>query len=325
MTDPLDFLICVTCGVQYTETLESERKTCPVCDDPRQYVGPAGQCWTTLRCMRESGKYKNTFTPVIQNAPANSGGNTISCRQLISIQTTPQVAIGQRALLCISPNGNILWDCITYLDDETVATIKSYGTLHAIVISHPHYFSTCLHWAEAFGCPVYISAEDEEWIMRRSDDTSKMVIWSGHRKAFSPSSSSSTTGDSSGEDKQSEFLCVKTGGHFPGSSVFYWPAMRKLLIADSIYVVPSGVYHIDRPLGTASFSFMWSYPNLIPLPPDEILKIWDAIKDLEFDDTHSAFAGRDTYGRSRQRVLESAKIIVKAMGYNSHAIHAEEA
>lgn len=174
-------------------------------------------------------------------------------RQLISIQTVPQVAIGQRALLCVSPQGNVLWDCITYLDAQTVATVKSYGPLNAIVISHPHYFSTCLQWAEAFGCPVYLSAEDEQWIMRRSEDVEKMVLWSGQQKTF---------GNSKNDDA-AEFVCVKTGGHFPGSSVLYWPATKKLLVADTIYVVPSGVYHVDRPKGTTSFSFMWSYPNMV--------------------------------------------------------------
>jgi hypothetical protein len=27
--------------------------------------------------------------------------------------------------------------------------------------------------------------------------------------------------------------------------------------------VPSGMYHIDRPPNTASFTFMWSYPNMV--------------------------------------------------------------
>jgi hypothetical protein len=61
----------------------------------------------------------------------------------------------------------------------------------------------------------------------------------------------------------------------------------------------------------------------IPLPPDEIQNIWHAIKGLDFEDTHSAFWGRDTYGRSKERVLESAKIIVKSMGHALHAIHDE--
>jgi glyoxylase-like metal-dependent hydrolase (beta-lactamase superfamily II) len=201
--------------------------------------------------MRESGKYQNKFTPIRDGYLANSNNN--DKRQLISIQTVPQVAIGQRALLCVSPQGNVLWDCITYLDEQTVATVKSYGRLEAIVISHPHFFSTCLHWAEAFGCPVYLSAEDEQWIMRRSEDVGKMVIWTGRQKTFCNSKN----------DDASEFVCVKTGGHFPGSSVLYWPATRKLLVADTMFVVPSGVYHVDRPEGTSSFAFMWSYPNLV--------------------------------------------------------------
>jgi glyoxylase-like metal-dependent hydrolase (beta-lactamase superfamily II) len=200
--------------------------------------------------MRESGKYQNKFTPIQDRSLASSNSDK---RQLISIQTVPQVAIGQRALLCVSPQGNVLWDCITYLDAQTVDTVKSYGPLDAIVISHPHYFSTCLQWAEAFGCPVYLSAEDEQWIMRRSEDVNKMVLWPGQRKTFcSPKNNDAA-----------EFVCVKTGGHFPGSSVLYWPATRKLLVADTIYVVPSGVYHVDRPEGTTSFSFMWSYPNMV--------------------------------------------------------------
>lgn len=218
--------------------------------------------------MRESGKFKNTFTPIFDGSSLENNDNSGSSRrQLVSIQTVPQVAIGQRALLCVSPQGNVLWDCITYLDAQTVDTVKSYGPVAAIVISHPHYYSTCLLWAEALGCPVYLSAEDEQWIMRRSDDVAKMVLWSGQRKAFC---SPSLNGDDN-NDGAAEFICVKTGGHFPGSSVLYWPATKKLLVADSIYVVPSGVYHVDRPGGTASFAFMWSYPNMVSLTSSRCL------------------------------------------------------
>ncbi|EFJ14071.1 hypothetical protein SELMODRAFT_424004 [Selaginella moellendorffii] len=47
--------------------------------------------------------------------------------------------------------GNILWDCISFLDDATVAIIKSLGGLRAIATSHPHYYSTNSRWSEAFG------------------------------------------------------------------------------------------------------------------------------------------------------------------------------
>jgi glyoxylase-like metal-dependent hydrolase (beta-lactamase superfamily II) len=65
-----------------------------------------------------------------------------------------------------------------------------------------------------------------------------------------------------------EFEAVKVGGHFPGSSVLLWKSARKLLIADSITVVPSGGYHVDRPPNTVSFTFMWSYPNFVSRIPE---------------------------------------------------------
>ncbi|EFJ14062.1 hypothetical protein SELMODRAFT_423986 [Selaginella moellendorffii] len=58
--------------------------------------------------------------------------------------TFPKFGIGQRAFLIQTQEGNILWDCISFLDDATVAIIKSLGGLRAIAISHPYYYSTRL-------------------------------------------------------------------------------------------------------------------------------------------------------------------------------------
>jgi hypothetical protein len=45
--------------------------------------------------------------------------------------------------------------------------------------------------------------------------------------------------------------------------------------------------------GTVSYSFMWSYPNMIPLSPAKIHGIWKAIKPFEFDATYGGFAGQN--------------------------------
>jgi glyoxylase-like metal-dependent hydrolase (beta-lactamase superfamily II) len=195
------------------------------------------QSWTTLRELQLSKKYRNVF----RMDKYNSG--------LVSIYTEAQVAIGQRAILCCTDKGNVLWDCITYIDDETVQRIKDLGGIEAIVISHPHYYSTSLHWARAFNCKVYLSYEDREWIMCSGPE---QVLWEGKTLTL----------------LDGEFEAVKVGGHFPGSSVLLWKSARKLLIADSITVVPSGVYHVDRPPNTASFTFMWSYPNFVSRIPE---------------------------------------------------------
>ncbi|KAE8309698.1 beta-lactamase-like protein [Aspergillus transmontanensis] len=292
MSNSLDLTICSTCGTQYPTTSES---SCKICDDPRQFIPATGQSWTTLRTLQTTKQYHNEFTP-----------DTIH-KNLLSIHTVPRVAIGQRALLCRTTTGNLLWDCITYIDDETVSKINELGGLKGIVISHPHFYTTHLHWAEIFDCPVYLAREDREW-----------VVYPGERQVFWDSGRLSVPG------VESDLVAVKTGGHFPGSSVLWWRSLRVLLVADSIGVVPSGIYHVGRLPGTVSFTFMWSYPNMIPLPPDEVLNIWKAVKDLDFDDIRGGFMGTEVNGSCKQRVLESAQIFIKSMGHFNHAIHEEQ-
>ncbi|WP_204248121.1 MBL fold metallo-hydrolase [Kiloniella spongiae] len=62
----------------------------------------------------------------------------------------PHAAIGQRAFLIETPYGNILWDCLTLLDQATIDWIKSKGKLTAIAISHPHYYTAMGSWSDAF-------------------------------------------------------------------------------------------------------------------------------------------------------------------------------
>ena len=135
-----------------------------------------------------------------------------------SIVTEPSFAIGQRCILLETPAGNVLWDCMTYLDEETVEFIKGKGGLEAIVISHPHYYTTHLDWAEAFRCPVYVAKEDEEWLNRPDSEDRRRFI----------------TGDV--EEIVTGVVAAKPGGHFPGSLVLCWD--KKLFIADTLVIVP---------------------------------------------------------------------------------------
>ena len=81
---------------------------------------------------------------------------------LTAIETEPKFGIGQRAHLIQTPAGNVLWDCIAYLDDATVEQINALGGLAAIAISHPHYYSAMVEWAHRFanqnGVPSYDAA-----------------------------------------------------------------------------------------------------------------------------------------------------------------------
>ena len=152
-TDKLEtvsFYVCITCGTQFSPSVEPPA-ACPICNDDRQYVGLDGQKWTTLDELRQD--HENEFVPM-------EAGVT-------GILTKPSFAIGQRAFLIESPGGNVLWDCVTLLDRKTKEFIRERGGLAAIAISHPHYYSAMVDWAEEFHVPVYLHAADRQWVMRR--------------------------------------------------------------------------------------------------------------------------------------------------------------
>jgi len=116
--------VCVTCGIQFAGPEPPPQ--CPVCEDDRQYVRWSGQQWTTLERLREDHRNE-----IQEEEPG-----------LHSIRTEPSFGIGQRAFLVQTPAGNLLWDCITLLDDATREAILDLGGVRAIAISHPHYYST---------------------------------------------------------------------------------------------------------------------------------------------------------------------------------------
>ncbi|KAI3394637.1 hypothetical protein diail_2501 [Diaporthe ilicicola] len=307
--DTKDWLICTACGTQYPTADRQQRTRCFICDDPRQFTPPSGQSFTTLGSMVSSlAAYKNVFRRHDKDD------------RLTFIYTTPKFAIGQRCVLVRTPAGNILWDCITLLDDATVAEVNRLGGIQAIVISHPHYYSTHLQWARAFGCSVYLSAEDSQWLAQ-TDPSRQVFLSEGTRELEVVLSGNKKTGATA----------LKLGGHFPGSLVLLFAG--RLLIADTLLTTPAGIGswetdaagnrregHLGRPQGANSFAFMWSIPNLIPLSPDEISQMWDVLGKHDFHSTHGAFMGQDIEDEKiKGRVLESAQIQVRRMGWTDHA------
>ncbi len=174
--------------------------------------------------------------------------------------TEPQFAIGQRALLVPYGASNLLWDCVTLLDDDTAAAVEARGGLAAIAISHPHYYSAMGEWAERFGCPIHLHAADAEWVMRPSP---AVEHWDGE-----------TLGLGHG------LTLVRGGGHFRGGTMLHRAeGDGALLSGDIIQVIP------DR----AHVGFMWSYPNLVPLPDAAVQAIAAAVEPFAFEALYGAW------------------------------------
>jgi len=261
----MTYYICETCGAQLDDSKEPP-SACSICTNDRQYVGWEGQRWTTLEKMRRR-RFKNRVERVR--------------RGLHQIITEPPFAIAQRAFLVETWAGNLLWDCITYLDGKTISAIEGLGGIDSIAISHPHYYSSFVEWSDAFGgAPVYIHELDRMWVQRKSP---KITYWKGEKASPLPG-----------------LEMINLGGHFDGSSVLYWrPADSKgvLLSGDTIYVA------MDRRWA----SFMYSYPNHIPLPARKVRAIESRIKPYKFEDIYSGFEDREIIGGADLAVQASAR------------------
>lgn len=265
--------ICTTCGTQFADSADPPQ-ACRICADERQYVGLNGQHWTVLELMLE--EHENHLEAV---APG-----------ITSIETRPAFAIGQRALLVQHPDGNVLWDCVSFVDQETVDRLDALGGLSAIAISHPHFYSSMVEWSEAFGgVPIYLHDADVAWVSRPD---SRITFWAGETYPIVDG-----------------LTLVRCGGHFDGSTVLHVAGAAggrgALLTGDTVKV------GFDR----QSVSVMRSYPNLIPVGPTVLRHVELVLSPFQYDEMHGAWAGHSiradakaivarSLARYRQRIAE---------------------
>ncbi len=252
--------VCTTCGTSY-ERAAAPPAHCAICTDERQYVPRSGQKWTDREQI--AARHSNHWRELLPG--------------LMTIETTPRFAIGQRAFLLLTPAGNILWDCIANLDSATIRLITALGGLRAIAISHPHYYTTMQDWSAVFDAPIFVHAADREWLMRPCP---RMQFWEGDTL-----------------DLLVDVQLHRLGGHFPGGTVLRWAgADDTLLVGDILQITPGG----------DAVSFMWSYPNMLPLPAATVDRIAARIRSIEFDRMYGAFAGQDIEAGAKAMVLRSA-------------------
>jgi hypothetical protein len=241
--------ICRTCGVQHAESAEPPT-TCAICQDERQYVPLEGQRWTTIDELKRDG-YRNVLEEVEPG--------------LVSIRTEPSFAIGQQAYLVRTPAGNVLWDCISLIDDETVDEVNRLGGIDGIAISHPHFYDSCVEWAHAFDAPIHLPAADRKWVMR-------------------PDASIRHFDDDEIEPVEGTRL-IRVGGHFHGSTVLLWHGGADdngaLLTGDSIATVGD----------PNSVTIMYSYPNRIPLSANEVRDVAERALRHPFDRLYAGWKG----------------------------------
>lgn len=263
--------ICTVCGVGYAET-EAPREVCLVCADDRQYVNPKGQAWTTLEELQA-----DHINDLRELEPG-----------LMGLGSKPQVAIGQRALVIERPTGGVMWDCTPVITDAALEAIRAKGGIKAMAISHPHFYSTMVDWSRALGgLPILLHHDNRDWVMRPDP---AVDFWSGDTREVLPG-----------------ITLVRTGGHFPGSTVLHWAegadGRGVLMTGDSIMVVPD----------TRWVSFMYSYPNLIPVNAATVDRIVKSVRAFSYDRIYAGWWDRVMDRDAKAALLRSAERYIAAI------------
>jgi len=222
---------------------------CPICADPRQYVPVDGQKWTHEAELAANGH----VTEWREEEPG-----------LLGIGVTPKAGIGQRALLIEHPEGGVLWDGIPLLDDAAIAEINRRGGVRAMVMSHPHLYGAMVTNSIKLGnVPIYLPAADRDWVMYPHDNI--------------------TYFDGDNLDLGQGVTVQVAGGHFAGSAFLHWAdgadGKGVILTGDTIMVAADHDW----------VSFMWSYPNMVPLGPKAVRAIVAATERYEFDRIRGAW------------------------------------
>lgn len=197
--------ICPACGANYPPA-DAAPARCPLCEDERQWVSPAGQRWTTMARLAAEGCHSD----VREVEPGLTG---IGC--------SADVGVGQRGLLVQTDAGNLLWDPAPFVDDAAIEAVRAAGGLRAVSSSHPHMYGAAVEWSHAFDAEILLVDVDAAWLMRPDR---AVRTWSGALEVLPG------------------VTLVQCGGHFPGSAVAHWALGAEgrgaILCGDTIMVAP---------------------------------------------------------------------------------------
>lgn len=253
-------LVCRLCGAHFPDG--DPPAVCPLCEDVRGlgFTPQGGARIVTLDELRETHRLE-----IREEEPG-----------LVGIGMTPSFSADQRALLVQTDAGNVLWDCVSLIDDEGVAAVKALGGLEAIAISHPHFYGAMAEWSHAFGgVPIWVHALDREWVTHPDP---AIVYWEGAT-----------------QELPGGLTLIHCGGHFDGAAVLLWPdgaeGRGALLTGDPLSVTP------DRHV-----TFMYAYPNMIPLGARAVQQIVKRLAPFDYDRLHGGWFGR--------RIPRDAKSVV---------------
>jgi hypothetical protein len=144
-----------------------------------------------------------------------------------------------------------------------------------------------VEWSHAFGgIPIYLHAADRKWVMRPDP---AIVFWEEEKREIGKG-----------------LTLIRCGGHFDGGTVLHWSAGaggRGALLSGDILQVCADRRHV---------SFMYSYPNYIPLSAATVERVVQAVEPFAYERIYGAWwdrvikeDGKAAVARSKARYLRA--------------------
>ena len=258
---------CYLCETCGTQYAETATPPahCPVCEDERQYVGWQGQRWTT-------------HDELARRLHACASATTTACS---AIASTRSFAIPQRALLLPTDAGNILWECISLVTPEAVHALKAARRRR----SHRHLAPALLR----------VDGRVERRARRRADPAARGRSRMGAAAVAGRSSSGMATCCALSDTRHADPLRR--------------PLPRQHRAALERRPAPGGALFPGDALQVAGdrrhVSFMYSYPNYIPMKPGDVRAMRERLAPYAFDDVYGYTWGRNIIGKARAAVDRS--------------------
>jgi hypothetical protein len=145
-----------------------------------------------------------------------------------------------------------------------------------------------VEWSLAFGgVPIHIHSDHRQWVMRPNEH---ILFWEGETR-----------------EVLDHLTLIRTAGHFEGFQDLHWPAG-----ADGRGVLLTG----DNPAVCSDrrwVTFMYSFPNSIPLGPKSIHRIVNSLEPFPFDRIYGGWFGSIVSHDAKAVVRRSAERYLQAI------------
>lgn len=145
-----------------------------------------------------------------------------------------------------------------------------------------------VEWSRAFGgVPIYLHEDDREWVQRPDPC---ITFWRGETHSL-----------------QNGLTLIRVGGHFPGFRVLHSAQSEhgqgSLFTGNQPQVCPDRRY----------VSFMYSYPNFVPLDAAAVRRIVSAVQPFPFARLYGAWRNFVVQGNAKEALRRSAERYVQAL------------